>query len=94
LATATRLYRVVEHFKNGEAFSVYRRFRERGGSPVDLTYVSSWVDENLQRRYQLMEASERQLVDAWMAKWGDLVDFEVHEVVTSEEAAERIAPRL
>jgi hypothetical protein len=95
LATATRLYMVVEHFKNGDAVPVYRRFRERGRlAPVGLAYVSSWVDAGLQRCYQLMETAERQLLDGWMANWSDLVDFEVYEVVTSQEAAERIAPRL
>ena len=29
-----------------------------------------------------------------MANWSDLVDFEVHPVMTSKEAAEKIAPRL
>lgn len=95
MATATKLYMAVERFKNGDAVPVYRRFRERGRlAPVGLVYVSSWVDAKLQHCYQLMETAERQLLDAWMANWSDLVDFEVHEVVTSQEAAERIAPRL
>ena len=39
---------IVEHFRNGEAAPVYRRFKERGRmAPDGLTYVSSWVDENL-----------------------------------------------
>jgi len=29
-----------------------------------------------------------------MANWKDLVDFEVHVVVTSKEAADKIAPLL
>jgi hypothetical protein len=29
-----------------------------------------------------------------MANWSDLVDFEVHVVVTSSEATEKMAPRL
>jgi len=29
-----------------------------------------------------------------MAKWADLVDFEVYPVITSQEVAERIGPRL
>jgi hypothetical protein len=36
----------------------------------------------------------RALLDEWMANWSDLVDFEVHPVLTSKEAAEKIAPRL
>jgi hypothetical protein len=29
-----------------------------------------------------------------MANWSDIVDFEVHAVITSKEAAETIGPRL
>jgi hypothetical protein len=38
-----------------------------------------------------METGERALLDEWIASWQDLVDFEVHEVVTSAEAAARAA---
>jgi hypothetical protein len=34
------------------------------------------------------------LLDAWMANWSDLIDFEMHPVVTSKEAVEKIAPLL
>ncbi len=44
--------------------------------------------------YQVMETDDRALLDAWIANWTDLVDFEVIPVMTSAEAAERIAPRL
>ena len=89
------LYMVVERFKNKDAVAVYRRFRDRGRmAPEGLRYVSSWVDDRLERCYQLMETHERALLDQWMANWSDLVDFEVHPVMTSNEAAEKIAPRL
>lgn len=89
------LYMVVEHFRNKDAVPVYRRFRDTGRmAPEGLLYVSSWVDENLQRCYQVMETDDRGLLDQWMAKWNDLVDFEVHRVITSKEAAEKIRPRL
>jgi Protein of unknown function (DUF3303) len=92
---ASRLYMVVEHFKNKDAVPVYRRFREKGRmAPEGLTYVSSWVDEKFERCYQLMETDDRALLDQWMANWNDLTDFEVYPVITSKEATERIAPRL
>jgi hypothetical protein len=91
----TTLYMLVEHFKNKDAVSVYRRFRDRGRMlPEGLIYVSSWVDQKLERCYQLMETSDRVLLDKWMANWGDLIDFEVHPVVTSKEAFEKVAPQL
>jgi hypothetical protein len=89
------LYMVVEHFKNKDAVAVYRRFRDSGRMmPDGLLYVSSWVDEKLERCYQLMETHDRRLFDEWMANWNDLMDFEVHPVVSSKEAAARIGPRL
>jgi len=89
------LYMVVEHFKNKDAVSVYRRFRDHGRmAPEGLVYVSSWVDDKLERCYQLMETQDRKLLDEWMANWQDLVEFEVYPVITSVEAAKKIAPRL
>lgn len=89
------LYMVVEHFKNKDAIAVYRRFRDSGRmAPEGLRYVSSWIDENLERCYQLMETCDRRLLDEWIANWNDLVDFEVYPVITSQEAAEKIEPRL
>ena len=89
------LYMVVEYFRNGDAAPVYRRFRERGRmAPEGLKYVSSWVDEGLSICYQLMETDDRSLLDDWMQHWADLVEFEVHRVLTSQEAAEHMAPRL
>ena len=83
---------IVEHFRNGEAAPVYRRFQEHGRmAPEGLTYVSSWVEENLVTCYQLMETSDRTLLDQWMRNWNDLVEFEVHPVISSHEAAQRVA---
>lgn len=92
---ANTLYMVIEHFKGGDAVPVYRRFRERGRlAPEGLTYVASWVDVRLERCFQLMETEDRQLLDDWMARWSDIVDFDVYPVITSAEAAEKIAPQL
>ena len=89
------LYVVVEHFRDGDAVPVYRRFRDRGRlAPEGLTYVASWVDEEMQTCFQVMEADDRALLDEWIAAWTDIVEFEVYPVMTSAEAAERIAPSL
>jgi hypothetical protein len=89
------LYMVVEHFKNQDAVAVYRRFRDSGRmAPEGLVYVSSWVNDKLDRCYQVMETHDRKLLDEWMGNWSDLIDFEVHRIVTSHEAAEKIAPQL
>jgi hypothetical protein len=82
---------VVENFRGGDPGPVYRRFRERGRlAPEGLTYVASWVDADLGRCWQVMEAPDRALLDAWMAQWADLVEFDVREVLTSAQATERV----
>jgi len=89
------LFMIVETFKNKDAAPVYRRFRERGRlAPEGLSYVSSWVDEKLEICFQLMETDDRALLDAWIANWEDLVDFEVYPVMSSAAAVERISPHL
>lgn len=89
------LYMVIENFKSGDALPVYRRFRDRGRlAPEGLSYVSSWVNETLDRCYQLMETDDRALLDQWIAQWRDIIDFQVYPVITSKEASERLAPRL
>ena len=85
------LFMVIEHFAAGDPESVYRRFEEQGRlAPAGLHYLGSWVTSDLARCYQVMECSERSLLDEWMARWADLVRFEVVEVMTSEAAAARV----
>ena len=89
------LFMVVEHFRPGQAAAIYRRFRDQGRmAPQGLTYVSSWVDLEFQRCFQVMEAEDESLLSAWIAHWADLVDFEVVPVRTSGEAAAIMAPQL
>ena len=89
------LYMVIENFKNGDAVPVYRRFRERGRLvPRGLAYGSSWVNETLDRCWQLMETEDRELLNEWIANWSDIIDFEIYSVVSSREAAEKISLRL
>lgn len=89
------LYMIVEHFLNDDPVPVYRRFRDRGRlAPEGLQYVSSWVDEKLERCFQLMETNDPKLLDQWIANWKDVARFEVYPVISSKEAAERVAPHL
>jgi len=89
------LYMVIERFRNGDALPVYRRFRDRCRlAPEGLQYVSSWVARDLETCYQVMETADRALLDAWIAAWKDIVDFEVLPVFTSAEAAASVAERM
>jgi hypothetical protein len=88
-------FMVIERFKGGDARPVYRRFRDEGRlAPEGLRYVASWVSDDLTRCWQVMECDDRALLDAWIARWRDIVDFEVSPVLTSAEALERIGPAL
>ena len=89
------LFMVIEHFHQGQAAEVYRRFRDRGRmEPEGLCYISSWVDLEYQRCFQVMEAESAAVLEEWIANWEDLVDFEIIPVRTSAQAAEAIAPEL
>jgi hypothetical protein len=89
------LYMIVEHFKNQDPVPVYRRFQDRGRlAPEGLRYLSSWVDLNFERCFQLMETDHPDSLDAWVANWSDLVDFEVYPVISSKDAAEKVSSRL
>ena len=84
------LFMVIEHYRVGDPKPVYARFRERGRlMPEGVRYVSSWVEASLGRCWQVMETDDPALLDEWIANWSDLVDFEVHEVLTSQQAAAR-----
>lgn len=85
------LFMVIEHFKNRDAAPVYKRFREQGRmAPEGLKYIDSWVETNFDRCFQLMECDDAELFQEWLANWRDLVDFEVVEVITSQQAALRM----
>lgn len=85
------LFMIIEHFRNGDAVPVYRRFRERGRlAPEGLNYINSWVTPDLTTCYQVMECDDRALLDEWLANWADIVEFDVHPVITSPEAAARV----
>lgn len=80
---------VIEHFVQG-ARPVYERAAEKGRMlPPGLEYVNSWIDERLNRCFQLMETDDPSLLERWTAEWSDLVRFEIVPLVTSAEAAAR-----
>jgi len=89
------LFMVIEHFRPARAPEVYRRFRDRGRTAPDgLRYISSWVDLNFERCFQVMEADSEELFREWTANWDDLIDFGIVPVRTPAEAAAAIAQQL
>ena len=84
-----------EDFRDGDALPVYHRLRDSGRqAPEGLIYIASWVTPDLTRCYQVIECSDRALLDAWISRWTDLVRFDVVPVITSSEAATTIASCL
>jgi hypothetical protein len=62
--------------------------------PDGLRYLDSWVEENLDRCFQLMETDDAKLFKLWIACWQDLVDFEVIPVVNSADAQRKAAKEV
>jgi hypothetical protein len=86
------LFMVIERFRDGDAEAVYRRFRERGRMlPEGLEYIDSWTEASLDRCFQLMACEDPRLFEQWVARWQDLVEFEIIPVLSSKEAANSIA---
>ncbi len=89
------LYMIIETFRDGDPVPVYRRLRDSGRQQPDgLTYRGSWITKDLGRCYQLMECEERELLDQWISRWRDVMDFEVVPVLTSADTVELISSRL
>jgi hypothetical protein len=86
---------VIETFRPGQAPAIYRRFRDRGRMmPEGLRYVSSWIDLDFQRCYQVMETENENDLKEWMSHWDDLMEFEIIPVRTSADAVKAITPQL
>ena len=63
------LFVIIEHFRDGDAMPVYRRFRDRGRlASGEFRYVASWATADLSRCYQVMECGDRALLEVWMAQ--------------------------
>lgn len=88
------LFMVIERFKNRDPEPIYRRVRESGRMlPEGLRYVASWVEENFDRCFQVMECDDPKLFEQWTARWNDLVEFEIVQVISSQEAAQKFASK-
>ena len=87
------LFMVIEHFKGGNARPVGERFRHSGRMlPEGVAYHASWVDSAGARCFQVMEASDRELLNLWASRWDDLVEFEIAPVQTSVDFWSKVAP--
>ncbi|CAM5775500.1 hypothetical protein LMIY3S_05055 [Labrys miyagiensis] len=89
------LFMVIEYFRNQDARSVYRRFRERGRQvPEGLAFMASWVSADLGRCFQLMECEDVTLLQVWASAWSDLVEIEIVPVAPGTDVAAALRPHL
>ena len=83
------LFMVIERFRSRDPRPIYRRLEEKGRQmPEGLQYVSSWIEANFDRCWQLMECDDPKLFQEWIAHWTDLVEFEIVPVTPSKDVAE------
>jgi hypothetical protein len=86
------LFMVIENFRNQDAKTIYRRFRDKGRmTPDGLTFVSSWVSADLGRCFQLMETDDVALFQRWVTEWSDLAEFEIVPVTPGKSTAEALS---
>ena len=89
------LFMVVETFRNHDGKAIYRRLRDRGRQmPEGLTFVSSWVQADMGRCFQLMECDDVTLLQRWIVQWSDLMEFEIVPVVAGKDTAAALAALL
>ena len=85
-ALRSMLLMVIESFKQGNVGAIGKRFKLSGRMlPEGVTYHASWVDSAGTRCFQVMEASQPELLNDWVSRWNDLVDFEIVPVFTSAD---------
>lgn len=74
-------YMVIESFFPGCKERVYERFQQKGRMlPEGLRYVNSWLEQDGDRCFQLMETDDRSLFQGWLENWKDLVAMEIVEL--------------
>lgn len=84
-------YMIIERFKPGKTKDIYTRFAEKGRMmPEGVTYINSWINEEVTTCYQLMEAGSMDQLNEWISNWNDLADFEVMPVISSAEAKQKV----
>jgi hypothetical protein len=77
---------IIERFKDGDPKPIGERFMQRGRMvPDGIIYHASWVDAASARCFQIMEAKSDEALNLWIAKWADLVDFEIIPVLRSAD---------
>jgi hypothetical protein len=74
-------YMVIERFFPGCKERIYERFERKGRMlPEGLRYVNSWLEQDGERCFQLMETDDPSLFQVWFENWKDLTAMEIVEL--------------
>ncbi|HVZ98636.1 MAG TPA: DUF3303 family protein [Chitinophagaceae bacterium] len=80
-------FMIIEIFREGKIKELYQRFSEKGRQlPAGVTYVNSWIDENVTTCYQVMESDAADKIKEWTLLWEDVANFTIIPVISSAEA--------
>lgn len=86
-----KLYMIIERFRKENIKELYKRFDANGRMlPKGVQYINSWIDENVDTCYQLMESESLEKLKDWVANWDDLADFEIIPIISSAEAKQKV----
>lgn len=84
-------FMIIETFRKGKVKELYQRFAEKGRQlPQGVVYINSWIDENVETCYQVMESDTIEKINEWIQLWNDVADFKVIPVITSAEAKKKV----
>ena len=84
-------YLIIEHFYPDRIKDLYDAFDRKGRLlPEGLTFLNSWIDEEVKTCYQIMESPRLDLLYEWTELWKDYATFEIIPVINSEEARKRV----
>jgi hypothetical protein len=84
-------YLIIEKFYPEKVKALYKKFEDHGRLlPEGVTYVSSWIDEQIETCYQIMESDSREKLIAWINLWEDFAAFEIIPVISSAQAKEKV----
>jgi hypothetical protein len=88
-------FMVIEKFHPDKMQELYRRFEQKGRMlPEGVVYINSWISEEVNSCWQVMEATSAEIIQEWTKKWTDLAGFEVVPVISSAEAREKVLALL
>jgi len=76
------LFMVIERFRNADPKPIGERFKTQwSNASRGPHFHASWVDSAGTGCFQVMEAPRPELLNSWVSRWDDLIDFEIVPVL-------------